>query len=400
MPPVLQRLFRSFFRIAHFMVCVVVSAFVSGLATLTLSLKVFNPIERAFADFSVTDIYFTIMRSEANKELNPDIVLVDITKQHRRGEIAQTIRDIAACQPRLVVFDLIFQVHGDDEFGNMELMEALEELPRKVMACKLTDYSPAKGEFTGIVKSFFSDLAPYDWAYANVPKNLHGGTLRNFTLSQPCQRKTYYSLPYLTACAYQGKAPYTEDTSEHPINFGNTDFITIPCDSVRRYANLLQDRIVIVGTMTEETDMHMTALGKLPGMKMQAFATYTCMQHGGATRMGRIKALLLMFILCYLSAWAGYEITQRFAKSRISWVSIYYFLLTAFLVWASFLCFVHYNYIVSLTLPLLGIALVEKSRTYYGWFIGLIRRHPTWKRLNRLVCHSIYYTPSNSYKLP
>lgn len=59
------------------------------LAFASINLTVFNPVKKAFADFSMTDIFYEIQNSSGVKEFNNDIVLVDMTELYDRRKIAQ-----------------------------------------------------------------------------------------------------------------------------------------------------------------------------------------------------------------------------------------------------------------------------------------------------------------------
>lgn len=50
------------------------------LAFASINLTVFNPVKKAFADFSMTDIFYEIQNSSGVKEFNNDIVLGDMTE--------------------------------------------------------------------------------------------------------------------------------------------------------------------------------------------------------------------------------------------------------------------------------------------------------------------------------
>ena len=72
----------------------------------SINLTVFNPVKKALADFSMTDIFYEIQNSSGVKEFNDDIVLVDMTELYDRRKIAQCIRNITRCQPKVFVIDL------------------------------------------------------------------------------------------------------------------------------------------------------------------------------------------------------------------------------------------------------------------------------------------------------
>ena len=57
-------------------ICLIVFLLGYILVFASLNLSIFNPLKQALDDFKMTDLYFELMRSNKEKELNKDIVLV------------------------------------------------------------------------------------------------------------------------------------------------------------------------------------------------------------------------------------------------------------------------------------------------------------------------------------
>lgn len=125
----------------------------------SINLTVFNPVKKAFADFSMTDIFYEIQNSSGVKEFNKDIVLVDMTELYDRREIARCIRDITRCEPKVFVIDLIFERPSFDEEENECLIDAISEIKDGVVSCKLVDYDSRLDCFRGVRRSFFEDAS-------------------------------------------------------------------------------------------------------------------------------------------------------------------------------------------------------------------------------------------------
>ena len=121
----------------HLIVVVLAWIITAFWATLFINFSLFDPVSRAFSEFKMTDIYFSIERMGHSVKWSDDIVLIDITEQTDRGEIAQTLRDLAACQPKTVMMDVIFEKEGEDMIANGELISAVDQLPQPVLSCKL-----------------------------------------------------------------------------------------------------------------------------------------------------------------------------------------------------------------------------------------------------------------------
>lgn len=120
-------------------------------AIASINLTVFNPIKKALADFSITDIYYEIQGSNGVTEINRDIVLVDMTELYDRRKIADCIEDITKCEPKVFVIDLIFERPSYDEAENEYLINAFAGIKNGVVSCKLTDYDSQTDNFVKFV---------------------------------------------------------------------------------------------------------------------------------------------------------------------------------------------------------------------------------------------------------
>ena len=93
----------------------------------------------------------------------------------------------------------------------------------------------------------------------------------------------------------------------------------------------------------------------------------------------------MSLLLCYISAWAGWKITLRFPNTFSHVKKLYYFLLLALLVWLGFVCFVRFNYNLSLLLPMLGVSLVEEARNLWRWLISYLSAHDKWEPAKKSI---------------
>ena len=379
-----------FFHWEHLFVCLLVALMGGVLALLSLNLTIFNPIKQAFDDFSITDIYYAIERTGGKVKWSDDITIVDMTEQYHRADIAKTIENITACNPRETVFDLIFEMPGNDEEGNERLITALGQLQNKVMGCKLIDYNEQTQAFNNNVKSFFWQAEEFDWGYVNVLKGINNGCLRTYTLSENCINDTLYSLANLAACRYMKCKPLTGTPNERLIVYSNTAFPIVSYDSIEQNKALLKDRIVIVGAVKEESDMHITPIGKRSGVEIQAFAIQTCIDHRDVNMVSIVISIILALILCYFTAWLGYVLIKKFPYSYLYWKEGYYFIVSALLVWVGFICFIKFNQYLRLTLPFVALALVESARLHYKCIISFGISHPRWEKFHKLCKKSIY----------
>ena len=59
----------------------------AAVAFASINLTVVNPVKKAFSDFSMTDVFYEIQNSSGVKEINNDIVLVDMTELYDRRKM-------------------------------------------------------------------------------------------------------------------------------------------------------------------------------------------------------------------------------------------------------------------------------------------------------------------------
>ncbi len=378
------------FHIEHIFVCLLVLLFGGILAFLSLNLTLFSPFKQAFEDFSITDVYYAIQRTGGETAWSDDIALVDITKQHNRSEIAHTLEEVASCQPRTMLLDIIFSQPSSIIEDDDSLIKVLSAIPNKVFGSKLTDYSEKEKMFKNEEKSFFFDETSDTRGYVNVTKNINNGVLRKYTISQCLNGDTVFSIAWQAANLYSGKKAVCSEPNERLIVYSDTSFPIIPFDSIETFSGLLKDKLVIIGAVKEESDMHITPINKVGGPEVQAYIAQSCLDHPDVTTSSKWFTILLAFLLCYLSVWMGYLLAKKFPLMYLYWLQGYYFVIAALLVWVGFIAFVKYGYFIKMALPFIGVALVEQARLHYKWLISYGNAHPKKKWLHKLTQRSIY----------
>lgn len=367
-------------------ICLIVFLLGYILVFASLNLSIFNPLKQALDDFKMTDLYFELMRSNKEKELNKDIVLVDVTELTTRNAIAETIKEINSCSPKVLMIDLIFERPSHDLTEDTLLLNVIEAAKDKeILSAKLTNYNPETKSFSNLTKSFFHEFIDVRWAYSNVDQKRPGGCIRQYSLSQKLNDSLSFSMAYAAACAYKGIQPEIKDVSQRLIVYDDTDFLVITSDKILENKNLLKDKLVIIGALEEEADMHITPIGKLSGVKILAYSAMTFMNHKEIRSMGKYTSLLAAFFVCMFCAWAGQKIRKKFSNVTSYVLKFFYFFFTAFLVWLAFISFVHFDYDVDLLYPLLGLALVEEGRLQYSSLVKTLCKHTKLKFVKRSI---------------
>ena len=390
----------------HLAVCVLTMLMVGILAVVSLNLSIFSPFKQAFDDFSITDVYYAIQNSTGQEQWSDDITIVDITPQNSRAEIAETLFELTKYNPKVVAIDVVFTPpHNDDQTGDSLLVDAIEYIPNKVLGFKLTDYDEKLTCFSHCVKPFFADDIDCLLGYVNVKKGINDGCLRTYTIAQRMQDfpeisgsvppkdslRAVYSLPYLASCRFTKTEPSVQKTNERQIVYSNIRFPVVSYDSLSFNQSLIRNRLIVLGALKEESDMHITPVGKMSGVEVLAYVAQTSIDHPKIHHTGIVDTFLIFFLICYLSAWAGWFLQERFPVMAIYWKQGYYFLLSAILVWVGFISFIKFDTHIGLTIPFVGMALVERARLHYKWFVTYGNAHKEKKWMYRFTKNSIYH---------
>lgn len=297
----IRRLLRFIFNIEHILIVFFSLGILGVVCFITVNIGFLNPIVESFDEFSMTDIFYQIENSQEDKEESHIISIVDITDVYARGEIAEVLVNIAMCEPKALGVDVIFEGEKDDKAGNELLKDAISILPdNTVFALKLIDYSSEENEFTSSVSSFFANELPINQAFTNLNDNMAGSKIREMSTQQTMSGQVYDSfsvrLSEVSGISVGDKGINVNKS----INYKNVDFKVIPADSIFENIQYIKDRIVILGTVNEEADMHSTPIGKMPGVKIHAYTLLSLLENQKIVKIGDSLLLLIAIFICWI----------------------------------------------------------------------------------------------------
>ena len=256
----MKKLLKHIFNLNHLGVCIVTFAMLWLLKTVTFSLDILNPVADAMENFSAADIFFEIQHSGSEPEVSDIITIVDMTELHDRGDIAMLFEEINMNDPLLVGVDLIFEGVKDNKLGNELLEGATMGLSDKtIFSTKLIEYSSEQEEFTGKVQSFFANDLGVTEGYTNLNNDMTGALVREFSTKQTAMGEEMLSFPAKIAAMFD-ESLYAMDNENILINYRNVEFPVVKWNEIAENSELIEGHIVLVGTMAEEQDMHMTPL--------------------------------------------------------------------------------------------------------------------------------------------
>ena len=384
------------FHIDHFLVTTLALVLLWLLSIITFNLSILDPVADALDEFSITDVFFEIENNkEENIETSNLITIVDMTDLHNRGDIASLMQEIGLNNPLCVGIDLIFEGEKDDSIGNKELVEAVNNLGETaIYSKKLTDYSGETDKFANRVSSFFTKDIEVQEAYTNLVNDMSSTRVREFTATQ--QEGETESISFHAAIASRFDTTLVSNHKDsYLLNYRNVKFPVVKFDEIQEKADLIDGHIVLIGTMTEEQDMHMTPLGKMPGIEVQAYSLLTLLEHKDLQELPLWLSILITFVLCYLLEITIDAVPRCVEKSTK--IPIVFLresgLITALLIllwvivvtWLMFYSFTRWNVIIDGGVLLASMALVCEGRELIEATIKTLSTKYNWKYLQNSI---------------
>lgn len=352
---------------------------------LIVNIGFLNPVAEAIDDFSMTDVLYKIENAEPSGEVSEAVTLVDITPVYDRGAMADILGEISLCNPKAVGIDVIFEGVKTDSVGNAYLTETAAQMPSAttIFAEKLTDYSADNEEFQSVVRSFFADSVTVNQGFTNLLNDMTGTPVREMPTAAMLDGKEVY--PFAVALCEAAGIKVADKSADNDflINYENVDFVIVPADSIMEYSDLIEDRIIIVGAMHEESDMHATPVGKMPGAKIHAYSVTTLLEHKRPVEIGTTMLVVMAIIVCWLIELCislFYRVLRRkeggmvrmfFASSslvRDATISVA-LLMLCFLV---FVLFIYHNIILDAAVIFGSIAILPMAMELYEPMVNVL----------------------------
>lgn len=139
--------------------------------------------------------------------------------------------------------------------------------------------------------------------YSNLNNNMDFQPVRTFNPFE--QVKGVGETPSLSAGMLSLKPFFPIDSAniQQTIDYSINDFKVIPYRDVLAQKGLISNRWILVGDLEDETDMHPTPLGKLPGTLIHAYTLQTMMRHTSVIRLSLTWNWLIALILGLAVGW-------------------------------------------------------------------------------------------------
>ncbi len=230
-------------------------------------------------DFRFSDIFAQVAESRPVRQLDPDIIILDIGNSNR-SEIAQALFELSLCSPKAVAVDILFaEPHDDDS----DLLNAITSIPGIIMAYSLAEDSIIDGKMTfrpGETSFFMDSLISSDVIYAatNLPTDGSSdrGRVRDYVLSFPGSDGITRSSFVGAIAAAAFPEALIGCKNQGVVSYPSHEFTTITSDHIIDNAAAFEDKVVIVGSLSDAYDMHATPINSyFAGVLIHAYALAT-----------------------------------------------------------------------------------------------------------------------------
>lgn len=346
------------------------------MALLALNLSFLSPVAQVMRNFSLTDIYYHILKDTGSSEPSHVITIVDMTDIMDRDALASVIEDIEECSPKVLAVDMLFSGERDDSIGNAHLIRVAQQYPNIVYSYKLGDYVDDSVGYTSELHSFFTDEVSVKEGFTNFERTLYGAMKRSVSVRRRVNGEVRNSLALQVADIYaDGKLEKVEADDYH-INFCPRTYHVIPADSILQHRQWLENRIVLFGAMHEQIDTHTTPLGDIPGVELIAYSIQTMLEQAEVRHPSVLFTIVFSFVvvlvtyllrLAYMrwakkrkSQWLSFMLTSTFV------VALVMFFWSAVLVGIGFFIFYTTNLSVNLGWALAAIPFLGGADEFFG----------------------------------
>lgn len=345
-------------------------------ALLALNISLFNPISKAIGDYSIDDFYYQILASTATPDTSTMVTIVDMSQVTDRGRIATIFQEVERQHPKVIGVDIVFEGLKENHQADMQIAMTSLDMKNTYFSYKLIDDSFRDGNYHETIHSFFAhDITPpINEGFTNMPRNLYGGIKRKLSLGRMVNGKLEPSLVKQVADYYSEKELRPLTNEDIRINYSPTVFPVVPYDSIAQYRHLLEDRIVLIGAIHEESDMHYTPVGKIAGVKLLGYAIETLIMGNNTKSLSLWLTAILSFIVVLFAKYV-LDVYDGFTKRRSPLLSILLsfilikglvrFFLMAFIVWVAFILFCKYNISFNTVYALSAMAFLLASDNIY-----------------------------------
>lgn len=262
-------------------------------------------------DFNMSDLFAQVADRRPVRELDNDIVIVDIGHLDRSG-IADLISTISLCGPSAIGVDINFEDSGDPDEDTL-LLSALS-MPGIVLPLGV---EPDGECFSVSDRPFFYDIdRSHVYGVTNLPSKSEKSPIREFHvefMSAGGDRLMSFASALAAVGRPQAWTQLKKRRSDlEIIDYVSREFTVVDAGQVADRAEQLSGKIVLVGAVDEAGDMHSTPVNSyMSGIMIHAHALSTIIRQAWYTELPPLTDYIIAFLICYVIVLTSIGINSR-----------------------------------------------------------------------------------------
>lgn len=259
------------------------------------------------ADFVMSDLFAQVADSRPVRHLDHRITIVDIGIADRYG-IAEGLQTLAEMNPKAVGLDVNFALPTDDD---SYLLESLQAVPNLVLPV-IVDMPDSSGYRMAEVPFFYGEIQGPEYAVANLAGASRYSTIRHMSPSFSLADGS--SLPSFASALAQkaGIEMPADNPDKRLIRYHSREFSIISLAEIADNPQLINDRVVMVGALSDAYDMHATPVNHyMAGLLIHAYSLATILDGSNFHEISERADYILAFLVCFVLVWITLTITNR-----------------------------------------------------------------------------------------
>ncbi len=332
------------------------------------SLSFFSPTEKSF-DFQSSDFYQQVAHARDERILDNKIVVVPIDNLSR-SEIAQLVEDVEQCSPIAIGLDVIFQYATADD----SLLQAvIDRTPTLVLPTGVYAEEGEPGQWMLMKTLKFAGKESVCYGVANLNILHPYNVVRSFVPFYGTDKGVVPNFAVALASYADTTVLHDDELRNHEevyINYPSREFDIIPPDAVLERYEDIENKIVLLGALTESQDLHATPIvDAMSGVLIHAHALATIIHKSYVKELPRAVLWILAFLLCVIFV-ATNALLNRYPAGNMLMRLFQLTMLYVTIVMGCVL-FIKYQLIFELSIPLLLIALGIMALDFWNGIVWI-----------------------------
>jgi len=354
-----------------FMVLVITVLICFLVGALGFSTMFLDPVGQAIKSFRFTDSYFYIENnSEDIVDVNPDVVLFDVSGCYSRPEIAHAVQRLYNDGAKVIALDVIFgNSIAQGQEANDSLLNVMRRCRDRIVSA--TRAVPTSEGFDFESSNFVKEVGCRE-ACVNLDNNFVRTFQQEICFGDTCL-PSFVSVISQMAEPQKYKVFAKRGNKDELINYRRMIFEKIHIYD-DYYPEDVKGKVVIIGDLVDLRDYHnvpveIDSSNRISGTVIHAYALSTITKNRLISQMsdafGFVIGLIFTFLFCMLCC----QVSEKYEKISGLVMNVYQICLLLLLAFVGAMSFLKLNYNINMIYTMLGIGLAGFSTDLWYYII-------------------------------